>query len=71
MGWMTPPPLDKILTHFLSLLDQASITHGTSSKLADQDVLPIYKYLATKVQNSVSLAAIKKALGNRPWILVL
>ncbi|KAF8929287.1 hypothetical protein BGZ47_001117, partial [Haplosporangium gracile] len=70
MDWMTPPPLDKVLAHFLSLLDQASITHGTSSKLADQDVLPIYKYLTEKVQDPTSLVNIQKTLNDRHWILV-
>ena len=70
MGWMTPPPLDKVLAHFSSLLDEASIAQGSLSKLTDQDVLPIYEYFAKKVQDPVSLVLIKKELGNRPWILV-
>ncbi|KAK5805609.1 hypothetical protein F5H01DRAFT_397308 [Linnemannia elongata] len=70
MGWTTPPPLEKVLAHFSSLLDQASITGGSTIQLANQDVSSIYKYLALKVQNPVSLAAIEKVLSNRPWILV-
>ncbi|KAG0048373.1 hypothetical protein BGZ89_004622, partial [Linnemannia elongata] len=70
MGWTTPPPLEKVLAHFSSLLDQDSIIQGSPSRLADQDVLPIYSYFAGKVQDPASLIFIKKELGNRPWILV-
>ncbi|KAG9061036.1 hypothetical protein KI688_007665 [Linnemannia hyalina] len=68
MGWMTPPPLDKVLAHFSSLLDQFS--QDSSSQLLNQDVSPIYYYLASMVQNPSHLTAIKEALGERPWILL-
>ncbi|KAG0069395.1 hypothetical protein BGZ89_002962 [Linnemannia elongata] len=70
MGWMTPPPLDKVLAHFSLLLDQASVPQGSLSQLTDLDALPIYRYFAEKVQDPASLVFLKKELGNRPWILV-
>ncbi|KAG0293199.1 hypothetical protein BGZ96_003187 [Linnemannia gamsii] len=70
MGWTNPPPLDKVLDHFSSLLDRSSGTHGTSSRLLDQDVLPIYKYFAGKIHDPTSLEIIKTSLSDRAWILV-
>ncbi|KAF9082916.1 hypothetical protein BGX23_011960, partial [Mortierella sp. AD031] len=70
MGWTSPPPLDMVLAHFTSMLDQATRPAGSSTTLDDQDVLPIYKYLSGMIQDSTSLATIKSALCDRPWILI-
>lgn len=70
MGWTAAPPLDKVLAHFLSLLEQKPTATNHPSRLEDHKVASIYKYLAAKVQDHASLVAIKKALHNTPWILV-
>ncbi|KAF9122504.1 hypothetical protein BGW39_009706 [Mortierella sp. 14UC] len=70
MGWMAPPPLNRVLAYFSTLLDQEYTTTNNSSNLEDHDVAPIYKYLAAKVQDRASLIAIKESLSDRPWILV-
>ncbi|KAG0058784.1 hypothetical protein BGZ89_000970 [Linnemannia elongata] len=70
MGWKSGPPLDKVLAHFLSLLEQEPTVTNLPSKLEDREVAPIYEYLAEKVQDRGSLVAIRKALNNTPWILV-
>ncbi|KAF9900752.1 hypothetical protein EC991_006925 [Linnemannia zychae] len=70
MGWMSDPPLSKVLDHFLSLLEQDSTTTNQLSMLEDQDVTPIYKHLAKKVQDSGALRTTEKRLRGRPWILI-
>ncbi|KAF9082980.1 hypothetical protein BGX23_011899 [Mortierella sp. AD031] len=64
MGWQSPPPLDKVLAHFSSILDRASST------VEEQDVRPIYQYLAGHIHRPASLANIKNTLRYRPWILI-
>ncbi|KAF9122864.1 hypothetical protein BGW39_009457 [Mortierella sp. 14UC] len=70
MGWISPPPLGKVLDHFLSLLEQNPTVANQFSNLEDHDVTPIYKYLANKAQDPDILEAIEKRLHGRPWILV-
>ncbi|KAF9904120.1 hypothetical protein EC991_002997 [Linnemannia zychae] len=70
MGWMKPPPLNKVLAHFSVMLDKESGKTNRSSRLEDQTVGPIYKYLAAKVHDHTSLVTIKESLRDRPWILV-
>ncbi|KAG0271271.1 hypothetical protein BGZ95_000930, partial [Linnemannia exigua] len=70
MGWTSDPPLDKVLAHLLSLIKQDPTTNKHPSMFEDYDLAPIYKCLATKVQDPASLVAIKKALHDIPWILV-
>ncbi|KAG0265639.1 hypothetical protein BGZ95_003270 [Linnemannia exigua] len=70
MGWTSAPPLDKVLEHLLSLIEQEHTTNNHPSKLEYHDVMPIYRYLAAKVQDRSSLTSIKKRLHDIPWILV-
>ncbi|KAG0369122.1 hypothetical protein BGX24_002544 [Mortierella sp. AD032] len=70
MGWTSAPPLDKVLAHFVSLIDQEPTAKNHPPRLEDHDLVPIYKYLAAKVKSHGSLVAIQKALCDIPWILV-
>ncbi|KAF9923111.1 hypothetical protein FBU30_006781 [Linnemannia zychae] len=70
LGWATPPPLDKVLAHFISLLDSTVLSSNKITKLEEQDLLPIYKYLADKVHDPLSKKTIIKTLSNKSWIMI-
>ncbi|KAG0208799.1 hypothetical protein BGX28_000342 [Mortierella sp. GBA30] len=70
MGWNAPPPLDIVLDHFCSMIDEATVLPRATIKLDDSAIQQIYRYLADKVTDPDALAIIKEALQGRPWILV-
>ncbi|KAG0212312.1 hypothetical protein BGX31_001516, partial [Mortierella sp. GBA43] len=68
VGWDQPPPLDKVLAHFLTVIDRLQ-----SECVPDEDaraVAAIYYYLQKKFNNPLDLKAMKDTLSGKPWVLV-
>ncbi|KAG0227608.1 hypothetical protein BGX31_006892, partial [Mortierella sp. GBA43] len=68
MGWDQPPPLDKVLSHFLTVINrrQSGAVMGEEARA----IFEIYSYLHEKVDNPSDLKAMKEALAKKHWILV-
>ncbi|KAF9920082.1 hypothetical protein FBU30_010134 [Linnemannia zychae] len=70
LGWLSPPPLDKVLSHFILLLDNSVSTSNNTTNLREQDFLPIYRYLTVMIDDQFSLDMIKTTLQGRSWIII-
>ncbi|KAG0259647.1 hypothetical protein BG011_002498 [Mortierella polycephala] len=71
MGWNSPPPLDSVLAHLLTLIDQPSPSKLRSKPaLEDTQLTLIYRYLLEKITDVKALSKIKKKLHSRAWILI-
>ncbi|KAF9349650.1 hypothetical protein BGX26_012077 [Mortierella sp. AD094] len=71
MGWDQPPPLDKVLVNFLSLIEQANLgSHIGGSKPDEIKFIAIYHYLKEQSKDSKALLKMKGTLDSLPWILV-
>ncbi|KAF9918470.1 hypothetical protein BX616_008570 [Lobosporangium transversale] len=63
MGWDTPAPLNKVLEHFISLLD-------APLAISESEINSIYNYLQEKVNSPNELSYMKAALNSKPWIRI-
>ncbi|KAF9947773.1 hypothetical protein BGZ65_008554, partial [Modicella reniformis] len=68
MGWDKPPPLSKILEHFL-----ATIERSTTQEIGEKDTFAFYEihcHLLERIDNPLELVAMKTALTGKPWIVI-
>ncbi|KAF9190474.1 hypothetical protein BGZ50_000207 [Haplosporangium sp. Z 11] len=71
MGWNSPPPLDSVLAHFLTLIDQSPPSKlKPRPALEDIQFTLIYRYLLEKITDVKALSKIKDKLDSRAWILI-
>ncbi|KAG0204589.1 hypothetical protein BGX28_003528 [Mortierella sp. GBA30] len=72
MRWNAPPPLDKVLSNLVAIVERATSDKSGNARplLDDTMIIAIYRYLLGQVSDDTALKTAKAALNSRPWILI-
>ncbi|KAF9431361.1 hypothetical protein BGZ76_000415 [Entomortierella beljakovae] len=70
LDWNQPPPLDKVLPRFLSLIKTGSNYTGRNFAITTDLAIKFYTYFNIMMANSYALTSMKDQLRDKPWILI-
>ncbi|KAF9436498.1 hypothetical protein BGZ76_003753 [Entomortierella beljakovae] len=71
IGWNKPPPLNKVLPHFLSIIDPKKREGGSANTTFDEALFPrMYKYMKDEMSKPGALEMMKRTLKDRAWIFI-